>query len=109
VTGSGGNGPAIHLTKDEIARMEKNVPTRRVYGTDASLDWPEQLEQVRKACSKAVTKLNALLDTVADGDEVADIVRALNGLQSMALKATGSAGLGGDEPTDAQLMKVAKK
>lgn len=102
------NGPVLHLTKEEITRMEKHVPTRRVFGTDASLDWPEQIEQVRRGCSKAVTKLNVLLDSVSDGAEVADIVRALNSCHQMALRATGGSG-DGHEPSDSELLKAVKK
>jgi hypothetical protein len=103
------NSPVTVLSKDEIKDMKPNVPTRRVYGTDASLDWPQQLEQIRKACSKAVTRLYALLDSVSAGAEVADIVRALSNAQSMALKATGHSGGGDEPPSDSQVIKAAKQ
>lgn len=87
--------------------MEPNKPTRRVFGVDAGLDWSEQLEQIRRASSKAVTRLLSMLDSAADGSEVAEIVRALSQAQLMAQRATGGDSPGA-EPTDAQLIKATK-
>ena len=102
------HGPVLHLTKEEILRMAPNEPTRRVFGTDASLDWPEQIEFIRRASSKAVTRLYAMLDSAAEGSEVAEIVRALSQAQAMAMKALSRDGEGA-EPTDEQLMRKAGK
>jgi len=88
--------------------MKPNEPTRRVFGTDASLDWPEQIEFIRKASSKAVTRLFAMLDSAAEGSEVAEIVRALSQAQAMAMKALNRDDPG-HEPTDEQLMRKAGK
>jgi hypothetical protein len=100
--------PGRKLTRDEIAQMKPNEPTpRRTFGTDASLSWSEQLEHIRKACSKAVTRLSTMLELASEGSEVVEIVRALSQAQSMAMKATGGDG-DGKEPTDAQLMKASR-
>jgi hypothetical protein len=102
------NGPVLVLTRQEIANLEPNKPTKRVYGTDASLSWEDQVEYIRKASSKAVTRLYAMLDSVAEGAEVAEIVRALSQAQAMAIKAL-SKDDPGQEPTDEQLMKRVPK
>lgn len=88
--------------------MDPNKPTPpRRFGTDASLDWPEQLDQIKRACSKAVTRLAAMLDGAAEGQEIGDIVLALQRAQAMALKSTGGEG-SGEEPTDQELLRKAK-
>lgn len=88
--------------------MRPNEPTRRVFGTDASLSWDEQVEYIRKASSKAVTRLFAMLDSAAEGSEVAEIVRALSQAQAMAMKALQQSGEG-TEPTDEELIRRTKK
>lgn len=102
------NGPVLKLTKEEIAKMDPNKPTPpRRFGTDASLDWPEQLDQIKRACSKAVTRLSSMLDMAAEGEEISDIVLAMQRCQAMALKSMGGEGDGG-EPTDAELLRKTK-
>lgn len=103
------NGPVLKLTKEEIAKMDPNKPTPpRRFGTDASLDWPEQLETIKRACSKAVTRLAAMLDGAAEGQEIGDIVLALQRTQAIAIKSMGGEGAG-EEPTDAELLRHTKK
>jgi hypothetical protein len=102
------NGPVLHLTKEEIASMEPNKPTPpRRFGTDASLDWPEQLDTIRRASSKAVTRLLSMLDG-ADESSIAEIVRALAQSHAIVSKALAKDDPG-QEPTDEQLMKRVPK
>jgi hypothetical protein len=86
--------------------MQPNKPTPpRRFGTDSSLSWDEQADYIRKASSKAVTRLFAMLDMASDAAEISEIVLALQRAQAMSIKSgTGS----GTEPTDEELVRKAK-
>jgi hypothetical protein len=89
--------------------MEAHKPTPpRRYGTDSSLDWPEQLETIKRASSKAVTRILSMMETAAEGSEVAELVRALAQSHAIVSKALAKNDPEA-EPTDEQLMKRVPK
>lgn len=90
--------------------MEPNKPTppRKVFGTDAGLDYPAQLSLIERASSLAVTRLHSMVQTVTDPAEVAEIVRALASAQQMIRREMNSDGEG-PEPSEEQLARAIKK
>jgi hypothetical protein len=97
----------LHLTKEEIASMEKDKPTKRVYGTDASLPYQQQLDYVEKANSKLVTRLYSQIDS-ADMSELAELSQVLTRAQAIAMKGIGGTDQA-QELTDEQLARAIKK
>lgn len=87
--------------------MDKNKPTQRVYGTDATLDYSRQLDLVEKANSKLVTRLYGQIEA-ADMSELAELSQVLTRAQAIAMK-----GMSGNDPepnlTDEQLARAIKK
>ena len=100
------HGPVTVLTKEEISRMEPNKPTKRVYGTDASLPYQQQLDLVEKANSKLVTRLYSQIEA-ADMSELAELSQVLTRAQAIAMKGIGDSE--GPEPTEEQLSRAIKK
>jgi hypothetical protein len=102
------NGPVTRLTREQISAMEPNKPTpRKVYGTDASLPYQQQLDYVEKANSKLVTRLYSQIDS-ADMSELAELSQVLTRAQAIAMKGIGGTDQA-QELTDEQLARAIKK
>lgn len=87
--------------------MKPNEPTRRIFGTDATLKYQEQLELVEKTNSKVITRLFSQVEA-ASMEDLGEISQVLTRAQAVAMK-----GLGGHdqepEPSEEQLARAIKK
>ncbi len=88
--------------------MAPNVPTRRTFGTDASLSWEDQETMIMKTASMAVTRLHAMIQT-ADESSVSELVRALSQVQLVVSRARHSDDELNEQITDDMLIRKAKK